>query len=417
MGTDELADNQRWPASTRRLIGARAARSLGQGALMVSFALYLHALGWSPTSIGAVFTAGLFLDASLVLLVGPLSDRLGHRRFLLFFDALQGFSALVALLTAQPFYLATAAILGGLGRGMNGGSGPFVPVELAWLAQPLPSERRGPVYSMNSGVGFFGMGVGAFLGAFPAFFTIWLPGALAYRPLFALSILSSAACFIILWGADDSPSKRPQSTQTLSQNKTHTQSRSAFENTLLIKLVGVNALNGIGNGLVGPLLAYWFLLKFGRGPGDIGPIMGISFLVAGATSLWVVKLVSRHGVVRLVTWMRGVGVALLLILPFIPNFWWASSLLIIRSALNRGTAGARQALSVSLVRSKRRGVAASLDRASLQMPRAIGPLFAGLLFGGGFLGAPFILAAGFQASFLILYQLIFRHHEPGKRPQ
>lgn len=44
--------------TTRRLLLMRALRSIGQGALVVDFALYLHALGWSGTAIGLVLTAG-----------------------------------------------------------------------------------------------------------------------------------------------------------------------------------------------------------------------------------------------------------------------------------------------------------------------------------------------------------------------
>jgi MFS family permease len=71
------------PVVVRRLLLARAGRSLGQGALVAAFTLYLHALGWSAPAIGATLSAALLAGAVLTLIVGPLSDRVGRRHFLL----------------------------------------------------------------------------------------------------------------------------------------------------------------------------------------------------------------------------------------------------------------------------------------------------------------------------------------------
>ena len=49
--------------TARLLILCRAARSVGQGALIVDFALYLHALGWSAAQMGTVYMSGLVLGA------------------------------------------------------------------------------------------------------------------------------------------------------------------------------------------------------------------------------------------------------------------------------------------------------------------------------------------------------------------
>ena len=101
-----------WPRNVRLLMAMRAARSVGQGAMVAAFALYLHALDWGATTIGAVLTAALLLSASLTLLVGPLSDRGGRRAFLIGYDLLQALAALVALLTSTPWLLVAAAVAG-----------------------------------------------------------------------------------------------------------------------------------------------------------------------------------------------------------------------------------------------------------------------------------------------------------------
>ena len=79
----------RLPAVARRLMAARAARSVGQGALVAAFTLYLHALGWSAQAIGATLASALLAGALLTLALGPTSDRVGRRRFLLVYEAAQ----------------------------------------------------------------------------------------------------------------------------------------------------------------------------------------------------------------------------------------------------------------------------------------------------------------------------------------
>ena len=66
-----------------------------------------------------------------------------------------------------------------------------------------------------------------------------------------------------------------------------------------------NALNGLGIGLTGPLIAYWFALRFQSGLGDIGPGLALGFAVAAASAWLAGRAADRHGIMRTVIWMRG----------------------------------------------------------------------------------------------------------------
>lgn len=404
-----IVERGRLPRDTRLLLAARAARSLGQGALIVAFALYLDTLGWSALAIGSLFTAGLLVDAALVTVSGPASDKFGRRRFLLTFECAQIAAAIAALVTAQPVVLVLATLVGGFGRGANGSSGPFAPVELAWLSQALPAAARGRVYSLNMAIGFAGMGCGALLAGLPAWLDTWLAPAAAYRTLFVLSLAGSLICLLLLRAATDAPQTPP------SPRDDGARQTQRAENTLLAKLFGINAINGVAIGLVGPLMAYWFAVRFGRGPSEIGVVMAIGYFVTAASSIAASRLVDRIGTVASVVWMRAFGVLILLALPLMPYFWMAAVLHILRSALNRGTAGARQALTVSLVRGHRRGTAASTSSLAIQLPRAAGPVFAGALFGAGYLAAPFFIAAGFFSAYIVLFGRTFAPYDPTRR--
>ena len=127
---------------SRLLILVRGVRSIGQGALVVDFALYLRALHWSGGEIGALLTASMISGIVLTALVGPLSDRIGRKSLLLGFEATRIAAALIALSTANPPLLVAAALLGQYGRGGSGSAGPFGPVEQAWLARSVAAEER-----------------------------------------------------------------------------------------------------------------------------------------------------------------------------------------------------------------------------------------------------------------------------------
>ena len=399
----------RLPRNVRLLIGMRAARSIGQGAMVAAFTLYLHALGWAATAIGAVLMGALLFGTLLTIIIGPLSDRGGRRAFLLGYDALQALVALVAMLTSAPWLLVAAAVVGGFGRGANGSAGPFSPVEQAWLAIELPMQRRGSVFSANSAVGFIGMGIGALLAAAPAW---WMGHAMStddYRLLFVLPLAGSLASFALMWSA-----REPEVFAQRDARDEAVRNVRRAENRLLAKLVIANSLNGLGIGLVGPLIAYWFAIKFQRGLIDIGPGIALAFIVSAAGSFLAGAIARRHGIMNTVLWMRGVGIALLVAMPLVPWFWAAMGLYIVRGASNRGTGGVRQALAAGLTRVERRGLASSLQNISIQLPRAIGPVIGGALFHAGHLALPFLLGAALQLGYLVLYARFFGTHQAAR---
>lgn len=135
--------------------------------------------------------------------------------------------------------------------------------------------------------------------------------------------------------------------------------------------------------------------------------MGAILLLSAASSVIAGRLGARLGLVRVVVGMRAVGLVLLVVMPFAPSFPLAMLAYAGRTVLNRGTAGQRQALVLGAVRGHRRGFAASVSGFSTQMPRAVGPWLAGLFFAAGLFTWPFLLAAAFQAGYLLLYRRVF----------
>lgn len=384
----------------RLLLTTRFVRSIGQGALAVDLTLYLRALHWSAVTISAVLSGALLVGVVLTLIAGPLSDRGGRRRFLFGYEAAQCVAGLAAVVSAQPMVLGAAAMVGGFGRGGNGSAGPFAPVEQAWLAQAVSPSRRGPVYSLNAALGFLGNAVGAVCAALPDHLHATLPGALAFRPLFLLSALGSLLCCALILRTPDSETG-PSGIAAVEEPAAPGVHRQ--ENRLILRLMLANAMNGAGVGATGPLIAYWFAVRFGEGPGEIGPLLAGGFLMAAVASVATGWLSRRLGIVRAVVAMRLVGLALLIALPFAPSFGVAGVLFVLRGMFNRGTTGARGALSISIVRARRRGFAAGMANVSAQVPRSVSPMLTGFLFAAGDLALPFFIGAAFQGAYLGLY--------------
>ncbi len=380
-----------------RLMGARGARSIAQGALVVDFALYVTKLGWSAAFLGVVFALSILFAVAVTTLVGPASDRFGRKRFVLVYEAISVLASLIGLLTQAALPLAFAAVIGGFGRGANGAAGPFAPAEQSWLSGLIEKREFGTVLSINTAIGFFGMGIGAVLAG--------LIGA--SRPMFVLPLAASLIATMLLALTPDPPREAAARTE-------EHEAVSKAENSLLWKLAGLNILNGTGIGLSGPFISWWFAARYHAGASAIGPALAIAFAAAGIAALTTGRLTRRLGTVRAVVLMRGIGLVSLFALPFSPSFGVALVVYALRSAFNRGTAGARQAVALGLVRGERRGLAASVNTISVLLPRGIAPALAGVLFESGALAAPFLLAGLFQGAYLVIYPRVFGRHDPSR---
>lgn len=393
----------------RQLILTRFLRSVAQGAMAVDFTLYLKVRHWSAADVGLLLMAGGLAGAFLSLLVGVVSDRVGRRLFLLIYEA--GLIVGTALIIFWPsaWILVLAAALFGFGRGANGSSGPFAPAEQAWLAQSIPGNRRGSVFSLNAGLQFWGMGVGSILAAVLVHFIPGTRGPAAYLPLFLLNLVVAVINLVQILGIEEAP-REPKTTPSATEQHQDSQV-TRKENRAMLLLMIVNMVNSLGVGLVAPLLPYWFNLKFGVGPTAIGPVYAITFFLTGIFSVVLGQVSQKVGLIRAIVIPRVLGVILLIAIPFMPSFAIAAVLYVVRSIVNRSSMGARQAFSVGLVRDQRRGFASSLNAMSWGLPAAIGPALGGWIIGMGSLIWPFILASVLQLGYVILFPTIMGRYD------
>lgn len=420
-------------STVKKLILIRALRSLGQGAMVVDLTLYLKDLHWSGTAIGGVTAAAGLFGAALILAVGILSDRMGRKPFLLIYEVMTLIAAVAASFTTYAIILVFAIVVAGFGRGQSGAAGPFSPAEQAWLARLIDKEKRGMIFSINNAVGFVGMGIGSILGGIPAYLNSAEP-LTAYRPIFLMVATVSLVCIMILGSMkeDQADKQAASSTEIITEGNNYNEdsekeykNKKALdreemlqeaklkrqENMAMLKLAFVNVINGLAVGLTGPMMAYWFSIRYGVNSAQIGMTISISFFLTGIFSILNGFLAQKVGMVRSVTWMRVIGSCLMLTLPWMPNFTVASILYIFRNAINRGTSGNRFALGASLTRDRRRGLATSINALSMRLPSSVGPIITGYLFDMGLLYLPLVLTATLQLINAGIYQWVFGSYD------
>ncbi len=390
------------------LLCSRVARSVAQGVLAVDFALYLRSLHWSGSEIGTVLAIGLVFGIGMTIATSMASDKFGRKRFLIVYDTAYVIACLAAIVSTNNFVLAAAAVAGSFGRGANGSAGPFSALEKAWLTQGLDPVQWTRVLGLNATIGFLGMALGAALGAIPGFVHAGSPiEASSYSIIFLVALGAGGLSLLFLTLADDQHHRQVEVLPMATEAKVRTQ-----ENTNLTRLGIVNFLQGTGIGLTGPLVSYWFAIRFGVGPARIALLMSAGFVLAAVSSHLAGKVACRYGLMNVIVTFRVAALALLAFLPMAPTFPVAMIIFLLHSTLNRATNGPRSVITASLVRNQRRGFAGMISKVSRQLPRSFGPAIAGYAFDNGYLVAPFIVGALFQAGYLMLYQKHFSNQVP-----
>ncbi len=393
----------------KKLMLVNTIRSIGQGMMVVMLALYLDAIGWSAIKIGTVLATSGLLGVFLAPVIGVFSDQLGRKPFILLSEFLTAGCALIGIVTTNPVLLFFAIIFSGFGKADSGSASPFAPAEQAWLAAFIKPTDRGKMYSLNNALSFFGMATGALL---VGTMNIWEYASeissyqLAFYFTFALSLVT-ATIILTIKGNTQGKQKQTLYKSFSVEDKKITKD----ENAAILKLAGINMLNGIAIGLTGPMMAYWFSVKFGASSVQIGSTLALTFFATGLTSIFQARISHKHGTVQSIVMVRYMACLLLILMPLLSSYALVSIIYILRTALNRGSQGAQQALSVSLTRGHRSGFASSINLLSMRLPISIGPYIAGYLFSLGALALPFYIAACLQGSFAYFYGRTFRGYD------
>nr|WP_267894119.1 MFS transporter [Thermodesulfobium acidiphilum] len=384
---------------------------MGQGTLLIDFPLYLHHIGWNAISIGALFSASLFINGILSFIFGLTAGKYDKKKFILGFQIILILCATIALLTSNNLLLGGVAIIGGFGRSGMGGSGPFAVIEVSWLNDLIKYSKKSAIFSLNNSLIFCGMSIGTMIATIPEFLSKFVTLDLAFRSIFLTIIFWNIICFYLIAKVKNNSITQSNNIDKNSERmKNIDKNINKRENKNLLLLFALNLLNGISLGFIMPLLPYWFKLKFNSNAFDLGIIFTISLFMTSLSSIISIYVVKKIGAAKTVIFMRFGGLISLVLMIYSPSSLLAAFFYILRSFLNRGNIGARQALVTSITRNKAT-LALSINNFSQILSLSIGPFITGIFFAHKDYITPFIVGAAFQTFYLVCFYMFFKKFE------
>lgn len=383
------------------------------GLLSVVLVLYLVEVGLQEWEVGLLLTLTLAGDTAISLWLTTTADRLGRRRTLILGAALMVLAGIAFVSTGNFLLLVAAATVGVISPSGNE-IGPFLSVEQAALSHIVSDERRTDVFAWYNLVGSFSTALGALAGgllaeASPHF---GLTGAAAFRPvLLAYAAIGVALIggFALLSSAVETPrdDSRPPPNTVLGL---HESRWTVFKLSLLF------GLDAFGGGFViQSIVAYWFHVQFGLDPAMLGTVFLFANLLAGVSALAAGWLARRIGLVNTMIFTHLPSNVLLILVPLMPDVYWAVAMLLLRFSISQMDVPTRQAYTMAVVRPDERSAAAGVTAVARSIGASISPLPATVLVGSaGLMSLPFFLAGGLKIAYDLLLYRAFSSSKPGR---
>ncbi len=190
-----------------------------------------------------------------------------------------------------------------------------------------------------------------------------------------------------------------ESTRTLGLHRSH---------KVVFRLSSLFALDAFAGGfVVQSMIAWWLHVRYGVDEGMLGTLFFGANLLAGVSALLATRLAERIGLVRTMVYTHIPSNILLCLVPLMPNFWLAITVLLLRSSISQMDVPARQSYTMAVVAPDERSAASGLTTVARSVGAAVSPLLAGLLMANPLLfSLPFFVAGGLKIAYdLALYKL------------
>ena len=386
------------------LFATRCSRMFAYGLLSVVLMLYLVEVGLKEWEVGLLFSLTLAGDTVISLWLTTTADRLGRRRTLIVGAALMVLAGITFVSTGSFLLLVIAATIGVISPSGNE-IGPFLSVEQAALSHIVSDDRRTDVFAWYNLVGSFSTALGALAGGLIAEAAqhFGIKGAAVYHPvLLAYACIGVAMIggFSLLSSEIESKAdeSRPHPKAVLGL---HESRRTVFKLSLLF------ALDALGGGFViQSIIAYWFHVRFQLDPAMLGTIFLFANLLAGVSALAAGWLARRIGLMNTMIFTHLPSNVLLILVPLMPDVYWAIGLLLMRFSISQMDVPTRQAYTMAVVRPDERSAAAGVTAVARSVGASISPMLATVLVGSaGWMSMPFFLAGGLKIAYdLLLYR-------------
>lgn len=399
------------------LFAGRGIRSLTQGYLAIIVPLYLAELHYSAVQLGLIFTAASAASAILAASIGVLADRYGRKLFLVILALLTAAGGVAFAASGAFWVLLVAGALSTIGRGGGAGSGgawgPYYAAEQALLAEHSDDQSRTAVFGAISFVGVLAGAFGSLVAGLPSLLrsTAGATEITGDRILFLVTVLFGVAMAVVILPVRETR-EEPKQAPAPSAEPTSRRHLQPATVRMILKFMATNTANGMGYGLLGPILVYWFYRRYGVGSGGLAELFFVINLATAPSYLFAARIARRLGAVNAVSITRAVSVAILAVLPLMPTFFLAAVVYTLRMVTSTLSNPIRQSYLMGVIAREDRATAAGLSNLPSQVCASFGPTVAGYMIQDFTLNLPIEVATFFQALNVVLYYGFFRHIRP-----
>ena len=376
----------------RLVFVAKTARTFCYGFLGVLLPVYLSELGLDAGELGIAVTLTLLASAAMTFGIRWPAERWGPRAALMTQSALIAASAMVFLLTHEPWVVVAAAMAGNLAVG-TGETGPFLSLEQVIVTRDTPRERLTPTLSWYNLTGYAAAGLGAAtvtkLGASP-------------QPLFLIFLLSGVVQMVAYGLMRSQPPRHVAARHA----------EGAPSRPFVRRIAVIFALDSFAGGfVVQSLIAYWFYTRFGLGLDALGWIFFGVQILSGLSLLLAARAAPRLGLVNTMVFSHLISNVLLIGVALSPVSWLAIAFLLARHLLSQMDVPTRQTFLMLAVRDHEREHAASITNMSRSLAQSVSPALTGFAMQGLSLTMPFLLGAGLKIVYDLWLYATIRHME------
>ncbi len=365
----------------------RMTRSIAAGMITIAFPyLVLRYRHYSPFQLGLLYTSAAIATAVLGLLFGFLTDSWGRGKTLFLVGLLLPVSSAIVFISTWLPALFLATTIGGYsatGSLMSGGvGGAAQPIQNAVITDLTTSENRTSYFSIL-----------AFLGGMFAAFGALLARHAEVRHVFLYATIISGGGLLFL------PFVKTEGVRG-NLRKLHSK-------IVIGKFTLTGMINGFTQGLVVPFLIPFFVIVYHVPKSEMAVYAFASGALASFALLAAPRLEQTLGFVNSIALTRGLGTAILVLLPFWHIYALALAIYMITPALRVMAVPVQRTALTEMVNQDELGRALGINQVARLGASSGGITLTGYLFNISEIAAPFCIYAVAMVANIYLYFRFF----------
>jgi len=385
------------PKEIKYLIYASIMPSVAYGLIFTNISYLLTVVqGVSADFAGIVISSMGISTFVASIFIGIAVDIYGRKKVLVAGNILASIILVVIAMTTNPILLILTAVLEGISEAA------VLASSSALLADKAKNKKRTSVFSLYGFVQSIAFGLGSF--AIPSVIIFELMGfsnkeshLILYSLIAVIGILST---LVMIKVNESTKLKKARSgIKDLLPRKSK---------DVLSKFTLTSAILAFGAGMVVPLMAFWFSLRYGISDIISGPILAVSSILIAFAILAAPHLAERFGLIKSIVLTQVASTFFIFAIPFSPNYVLAGFIYNIRALLMNMASPLTTSMIMGLVAEDERGAASGISGALWRLPNALSTFIGAWLMGNGLLVEPFFTAGLFYIISIILFWHYFR---------